>query len=113
MTDVIAVKHIGVHSAMEQLTFKRLRNGRFSSARKAGEPNDRLAMSAPNRAFRSGNFSLSPKNIFALRNSSVRINSAKHCAASTDLPVVHDYESTEIRNAIMLVNYERAPSLDN
>ena len=42
--NVVAVEHVGVHATMEQLALKRLRDGRFPGAGKAGQPNDRSPM---------------------------------------------------------------------
>src|SRR6266496_2754617 len=94
MPDVVTVQYVCVHGTMEQLAFERLGNRRFSSAGKAGQPNDRSAMAASHRALASGNFSLGPKDVFALCSFSVGINTA------------------EIRDMIMIVDYERPARLN-
>src|SRR4029450_5842407 len=112
MPDVVTIQHVCVHGTTEQLALDRLGNGRFSRAGETGQPNDRSAMAAPHRTFASRNLSLGPKNIFALRSLSVGINAAEDRATTTDFPVVHDNKSTEIRDAIMIVNNQWTTGLD-
>src|SRR6266566_1603217 len=112
MPDVVTVQYVCVHGTMEQLALERLGNRRFSSAGKAGQPNDRSAMAASHRALASGNFSLGPKDVFALCSFSVGINTAENRTSAADPSIVHDNEPAEIRNMIMIVDYERPARLN-
>ena len=113
MPDVVAVEHIRMHAAMEQVALERLRESRFAGARKPGEPNDRPAMITPQRARTRRNFSLGPKNILALCDLPVGINAAENRAAAADFSIVHNNEPAKIRDAIMVVHYQWPAGLND
>ena len=58
------------------------------------------------------NFSFSPKDIFTLCNLPVGIDAAENGTSSTNLPIISNYKSAEIRDAVMIVDHEWTAGLN-
>ena len=69
-------------------------------------------MSAAHGAFPGGNFPLAPKNVLALRDTTVRINTAENRATTADFTLLHDDEPAQIRDALMIIDHERCACLN-
>ena len=69
-------------------------------------------MTAPRRTSASRNFPFAPKNVFALCNLSIGVDTAENGTASTNLPVINENKSAEIRNTIVIVDHERTAGLN-
>src|SRR5215469_5103384 len=112
MPNVIAVEHVGMHAAMEQVAFKRLSDGRFPGARKSSQPNHCSLVTGPDCPFTRGDFSFGPKDILAFCNGAIRVDAAENRSATADLSVVYDDEPSEVRNAVVVVDDEWSTGLD-
>src|SRR5437660_4913444 len=69
-------------------------------------------MSAAHSAFPGGNFPLAPKNVLALCDTTVRINTAENRATTADFALFHDDEPAQIRDALMIIDHERSACLN-
>src|SRR5207248_10618611 len=61
-------------------------------------------MAAPHCSRVGGNFSLGPKDIFAFCNGAIRVDAAENRSANTNLAVVDDDKTSEVRNAVVVVD---------
>ena len=113
MADVVAIENVRVHGPLKQFPFERLRDRRFPRARKPGQPNYRPAMPMLGRTRSRCNFPFAPEDVLTLDRGAIGVDTAVNDSAGYDDPIIDQYETAEIWDAIMIVQHHRRPRVDN
>src|SRR5205085_9448208 len=108
MPNVVAVEHVSMHSATEQLPLQGLGDRRFAGTGEAGEPDHRTAMTKLRCPLTRSDFSFGPENIFAFGDGAIGVSAAEHSTARVNLVGMEQDESAEVRHPVMVVEDQRS-----
>src|ERR1041385_2554914 len=112
MADIVTIKHVSLHGAIEKFAFECLRDGRLSGPGQPSEPNDCASMPASCSPLCGCDFSFRPKNVFAFGDRTICVNAAKDSTAATNFAVIKNDKPAEIGNAIVVIDHQRGAGLD-
>ncbi len=76
-----------------------------------GQPDDRAAVAVLGRARLRGDCAFAPEDVLTLGLEAGGVSAAKNDPAAADPAIIHDHETAETRDAIMVVHDQRAARL--
>src|SRR5205823_7734371 len=101
--DVVAIQNVGMHCSDKKFALERLRDGGFSRAGKAGQPDDNAPMSMLSGARLRVDLPFAPENVFALDRGAIGVNAAVNGSAGADHAIVDQNKTAQWWNAIMVI----------